>query len=90
MAVAEQAYASDLCSAFLSRMLTPPQVTDENIELPQQCSSTFNLVQIYDVNRGKILSCFLSEMKWNVCTLNKEEGVLVGDKKEGFASYSPK
>lgn len=70
MAVVEQAYAGELGSAsffFLSGMLTPPQVTDENIELPQQCSGTFNLVQIYDVNRGKILPCCLSEMKWNAC-----------------------
>lgn len=67
MAVVEQAYAGELCSAFLSLMLTPLQVTDENIELPQQCSSTFNLVQIYDVNRGKILPRCLSEMKWNLC-----------------------
>lgn len=71
MAVVEQAYARKICSAsffFLSQMLTPPQVTDENTELPQQCSSTFNLVQIYDVNREKILPCSQSEMKWNVCT----------------------
>ena len=66
MAVVEQTYTGELYSAFLSQMLTPPQVTDENIELPQQCSRTFNLVQIYDVNSGKILPCFPSEMKWNV------------------------
>lgn len=43
----------------LSPALTLPAVTDENTELPQQCSSTFNLVQIYDVNKGKfsLASC---------------------------------
>ena len=33
MAVVEQAYAGKSSSAFLSRMLTPPQVTDDDIEL---------------------------------------------------------
>lgn len=59
MAVVEQTYAGEPRSAFLSPMLTPPQVTDENAELSQQCSSTFNLVQIYGVNREKILLLLL-------------------------------
>lgn len=63
MAVVGQPQAGKLTGFFfvspLSPVLTLPAVTDENTEHPQQCSSTFNLVQIYDVNKGKfsLASC---------------------------------
>lgn len=59
--------------------------------IPQQYSGTFNLVQIYDVKTEGKFSLAVC-LRWNgMCaqTLNKEEGVLVGDGgKSEFASYS--
>lgn len=70
MAVVEQ--AGKLSGFFffaspLSLVLTLPAETDENTELPQQRSSTFNLVQIYDVNKGKFSLASCRGMKWRAC-----------------------
>lgn len=72
-AVAEQGSAGQLgLYLLLSPRFSPPQVTDDNTEPAQHCTSTLNRVQIYDANKVRILPASCS--RWNgTCaqTLNK-------------------